>query len=127
MKAQVAVEFLTIFIIFIFVLLVSAYLSLSKVMDINSAKASLDANGLLDQLSGEIETASLEGPGFSARVELPDRLSGYDYAIRTGSDSLAIDYRDSSYLRHLTINSVTGSFAKGLNTISNVNGGVVIK
>ena len=125
-KAQVAIEFMVIFMIFIFVLIVSAYLSLDKVTEINHAKASLDVNGLLDHLAGKMATASLEGPGFSTRVTLPDKLSGYEYSLRTGSDSLAIDYQGSSYLRHLTINNVTGAFVKGLNTIYNMNGSLVI-
>lgn len=126
MKAQVAVEFMVLFTIFIAAVIVSLFLVWNNVLSINKATNDIEFRKVLDTIGGKIDTVYLEGDGFQTNVTIPYRVSGISYPVDLNEGLLWITVQNRTYTRRLLTNDVSGTFKKGVNTLKNVDGVVVI-
>ena len=127
MKAQLAVEFILIFAIFLAALTIIALSSLNKAVDISRSTIEREANTLLSKVANTINTVFLEGDGFAINLTLPEKIKGFGYNISIENQSIWLTMNQRSYHKRLLTNNVTGELKKGENLLKNVNGGIVIK
>jgi hypothetical protein len=126
MKAQIAVEFIIIFGVFLIAVIVIALASWNNVANAEKTAVDFEAYRVLGMASDRINTAFLEGDGFSTGLVLPGKIGVHDYTIELDGNELFIHVNQASFSGRLLTDNVTGTLAKGDNTISNVNGAVVI-
>ncbi len=127
LSGQSAMEFIMVFTILVAALVVAAWISLERTNEISAARTRLEVGNMLSDVSNKINTAFLEGPGFSVRLDLPEKLLGADYSIQAHSNNLYLDFRGATYIRQMITQNITGGFATGKNTIRNVGGIIVIE
>ena len=125
-SGQSAMEFIMIFTLLIAALCVAAWVSLERTREMNAAKIQLEANNMLNDVSEKINTAFLEGSGFSVRLNLPEKLLGRDYLIQVYSNYVYLDFAGTTYVKQLLTKNITGSFVNGENTVRNKNGIIMI-
>ena len=127
LKAQSAFEFLFIFGIFLSALLIGMWVSASKTAEIRVGQKDLEINDVLTSVSDKINTAWLEGEGFSTNVTLPESVAGADYEINVTANYIILWTGDSHYLRTVITNNITGELTEGAtNNIRNTGDGLVI-
>jgi hypothetical protein len=126
MRAQVAVEFMIIFGIFLVALIIILIAVWSDVADMNRANIELSVNNLLEKVSSKIDTVFLEGDGFSSNITIPETISGLNYSIGMFNGAIWIEVNNITYSKNLLTKNVTGSFNKGQNLLRNENGEVII-
>ena len=126
MKSQVSVEFMMIFAVFMIILTLVAWVSLSKTQEINTIRFNLEINGVLNDVSNKINIAHLEGSGYSINTTLPQDISGYDYTLDIDSNQILMTINALTYSHLLLTKNVTGTFKKGNNMIRNKNGVIII-
>ncbi|MBI4020335.1 MAG: hypothetical protein HY367_03300 [Candidatus Aenigmarchaeota archaeon] len=125
-SGQAAVEFLALFIIVLAGLAVASAVSLQKTQAIYQAQTGIEAGKLLTSVSTKINSAFIEGDGFSINMTLPQDIFTYDYSIALDTNHVIITVANNSYFRDLLTENITGTLGKGANTITNVNGEIVI-
>ena len=73
-----------------------------------------------------INTAYIEGDGFSMNLTIPQKIIRKDYLINVSSNEVIIRLEGKTYVRTLLTNNVTGEFIKGKNRVMNYNGQIRI-
>ena len=126
MKAQVALEFMFIFGVFLMGVTVVALSAWNGVANAERASVDFEARRVLNLASDMINTAYLEGDGFYIGFAVPEKIGTQNYTIQIEGSMLWLTVSENSYSDRLLTPNITGSLAKGENTLSNVNGVVVI-
>ncbi len=126
MKAQVALEFLVFFLIFMFLLLVVAVANFQKTGEIRVAREVIEADRLIALAADRINTVLLEGEGFSAALYLPESIGAANYSISINGSAAYIVLREKYYARRLMTDRVQGQLAPGSNTMRNSGGNIII-
>jgi len=126
MKVQVAIEFMIIFAAFLLALTIIVIASWNNVVNINRSALDFEANRILNLAANRINTAYLEGDGFSIDLAVPEKVGSYEYTLEIEGNMLWLNLNEMSYHRMLLTSNITGILKKGVNTIRNVEGGVVI-
>lgn len=123
-KAQVAIEFLMMVSLALIMMImlggVLHYLSYHYSEEKN-------LNRLMDfgySLQSELILASQVSPGYERVIEIPDRLQGAGYSISQTNNSIVISYKEAELV--FQIPEVSGSFAKGSNTIRKISDEIVM-
>ncbi|MBI2675887.1 MAG: hypothetical protein HYX24_05485 [Candidatus Aenigmarchaeota archaeon] len=125
-KMQAAMEFMVILGAFVFLLAASIHVSMQKTREVEQASDDLEAGRILEMASSKLNTALLEGDGFSANLTLPEKMRGKGYSINISNGVLYISLPGNTYPTRLLTSNITGSLRKGENMISNRNGGLYI-
>jgi len=126
MKPQVALEFMFIFGIFLIGVTVVALAAWNSMANAEKASVDFEANRILNLIAGRLNTAYLEGDGFAIGLDVPERIGVQNYTLQIEGNTLWLSVSDNSYSGKLLTPNITGSLAKGRNTLSNVDGVVVI-
>lgn len=126
LRAQVSMEFMLLFILFLVAITTALMVSINRSHSISQAQLDLTANGVLSSISDRINTAYLEGDGFSIRVTLPERILRMDYTVDVSSNEVILRMEGKAYIDYILTNNVTGSFATGTNVITNRNSEIMI-
>jgi hypothetical protein len=126
MKAQAAVEFMIIFGAFLIALTLVVVAAWNNIVNINESTIDFEANRILNLATDRINTAYLEGHGFSISLVIPEKIGVYDYTLDIEENSLWLTINEVSYSNRLLTSNVTGNLQGGENKIENVNGGIVI-
>ena len=126
MKAQAAVEFMIIFGAFLVALTLVAIAAWNNIVNINESTIDFEANRILNLIRDRINTAYLEGHGFSIGLVIPEKIGVYDYTLDIEENSLWLTINEFSYSSRLLTSNITGNLQGGENKIENVNGGIVI-
>lgn len=126
LKAQVSAEFIIVFIILLLALTITTAVSYQRVDDLNFQKKELESERLLNRLSNKIDTALLEGSGFSTNITMPGTVIGYNYTMNISSGYIYLVVDDMTFFSKLLTENVTGVPRKGTNRISNENMMIVI-
>jgi hypothetical protein len=126
MKAQVAIEFMIIFGMFLAATIVISLAVWNNVASEDKSYIEFEAGRIIGLSSSSINTAYLEGDGFSITLALPDKIGLLNYTMQLDGNTIWLHALNTSYSRRLLTNNITGSFSKGQNRIKNVNGTVVI-
>ncbi|MFH1978468.1 MAG: hypothetical protein ABIJ92_04025 [Candidatus Aenigmatarchaeota archaeon] len=125
-KAQSAAEFMIIFMMLIIVLSLAAWISSTKTQEVNTIKTNRDVGVVLNVIVSKIDTAFLEGDGFSTDMYLPANITSVDYTVQIVQNQVLITHRGLTYSKRLLTDDVQGSTSKGFNMIRNVDGTVII-
>ncbi len=120
-------EFMILFILFLVAIATALTVSINRSHTISQAQIDLESRGVLNAAADRINTAYLEGDGFSINITLPERIMRMDYTIDVSSNEVILRLDGKTYIAYLLTNNVTGSFAKGTNTITNSNGEIIIR
>jgi len=126
MKAQVAIEFIIIFGLFLAATIVISIAAWNNIVDEETTYIEFEASRIIDLASGRINTAYLEGSGFSINLVIPEKLGLYNYTLQLDGNMIWLHALNVSYSRKLLTPNITGTLAAGENKISNVNGTIVI-
>ena len=123
---QISMEFMLLFMLFMVAVATAVIVSTHRSYEISQAQVDLSANRILDTAAGRINTAFLEGDGFSTTVKLPESILMMNYSIDIESNEVVLMLEGRTYIAYLLTTNVTGDMAKGTNLISNVEGEIVI-
>jgi hypothetical protein len=126
LEAQASVEFMFIFVFFMAVLVVIMAAVLQNTQGVYSSTLDLQAEGALSMVKSKLDTAFLEGSGFSTNFTLPDSLMSYDYSVNITSKFLTLEVANQTYSKTLLTNSTVGIPRKGENSVRNEDGRIVI-
>jgi hypothetical protein len=125
-KAQIATEFIVIFSIFLVAMILIVLAVWNNIANAEKSTIDFEANRILGLASGRINTAYLEGSGFSIGLAIPEKIGVYDYVLQFDGSTLWLYAGGVSYPGKLLTPNITGTLAKGENTITNSNGMIVI-
>jgi hypothetical protein len=125
-KGQVSVEFMFIFILFMAVLALAVVFVMQSSQGIYLSSMEMGSEEMLSKVKGGLDSAFLEGDGFSTNLTLPSQIMGADYSISISSGFALIDINNQTYSKILLARNITGSLRKGENMLKNVNQGIVI-
>jgi CDP-diglyceride synthetase len=126
MKGQLAIEFMFVFIIFllgVIFVLISVWNSIANAEQI---KIEHEANRIISMTANRINTAYLEGDGFSINLVLPESIFGYNYTFVTENDTIWLHVAEKSFYKRLLTSNITGILSSGENKIKNIKGMIVI-
>jgi hypothetical protein len=125
-KAQMSMEFMLIFVLMLAVTVVVAAAVVWNTSGVYLSTMELEAREVLSVAKGKLDTAFLEGDGFSTTFTLPQKILNYNYSISISSRFVVLDAGNQTYSAILLSNSTSGSLKKGQNSVRNVNGQLVI-
>ena len=126
MRAQVAIEFIIIFGMFLAATIIISIAVRNNIADEERTYIEFEASRIIDLAAGRINTAYIEGNGFSINLVMPEKLGLYDYTLQFDGNMIWLHALNVSYSRKLLTPNITGTLASGENKISNVNGIIVI-
>ena len=125
-KLQASIEFMAVFIVLMAAFGVMIYAALGNMTEISKTKKDLEAEKTLSMVSGNINTAVLEGDGFSVNLTLPEKILGLEYSFSLDSNYLVLNLSGSFYHRVLLTKNITGLPLPGKNLIYNNKGEIII-
>ena len=119
-KGQIAFEYMFIFAIFMIALIIATVFAWTKSVEITQAQRRLEVKNLLDGVSSKIDTAWLEGEGFTTNLTIPETVADSQFTLNVTSNFLLLVLRQEEYIKPILTPNVTGSFnIGGLNTLFN--------
>jgi hypothetical protein len=119
-------EFMILFVLFLVAVGFALVVSVHRSQIISQAHVDMESDKILRTVTDRINTAYLEGDGFSMGVTVPENIVGMEYAINISSNVVVLGLDGSTYVRYLLTDNVTGLFVKGENHILNRNGEIII-
>jgi len=125
-KAQISTEFMILFTFFVCILAFAMVYVIQNIQDTSASTLWIEADKTLFLVKSKLETAFLEGDGFSTNFTLPQRIMGFDYSVNISSGFLFIGIENDTYSNPLITKDITGVPRKGENALRNVNGRLVI-
>lgn len=126
MKAQVAMEFLIFFSIFIMILIIVFAVNFQKTAEIRASSESIEADRLIGLAADRINTVFLEGQGFSSELSLPPSVGAVNYSVSINGSIAYLVVREDYYQRTLMTSNVQGQLMPGRNIIRNSNGTISV-
>ncbi len=127
LRGQSAFEFMFIFGIFLGAVLIGAWVSQMKTAEILKAQKDLEIDDLMTSVTDKINTAWLEGEGFSTNLTMPSRVAGTAYSVNVSANHVTLFIGDDYYIRPLVTANVSGGLVTGaVNRLENTGGAVVI-
>ncbi len=125
-KAQVSIEFMVLFMLFLAVLTIAVVSVTQSTDSVYMSSTWLEAEGLLSLAKSKIDTAFLEGDGFSTSLILPEKILGFNYTLNISSNLLFIEINNEHQTKMLLSGNITGPLRKGENRIQNIGNRIVI-
>jgi len=125
MRAQTSIEFMMIMIILLAAIGVMLVFNFQKSQEFLISNEDLNAQILLGKIKNKIDTAYLEGEGFTTDLFLPSDLDGSNYSVSIKENFVTIRSSFSDHTIPLLTNNINGSLIKGKNTLKNVNGTLI--
>jgi len=125
-KAQVSIEFMLLFIFFLGIMAVVMVYVMQSIENTSASTVSLETQQRLSFIKSKIETAFLEGDGFSTNFTLPLQIMNLNYSVGIDSGFVLIEINNMTYSSPLITKDITGAPRKGENLLRNVNGRLVI-
>ena len=125
-KSQSAMEFVILASFMLLVILGFFSLTSSKMIEARQEGNRKVSEDIAKFAYREVEIAKSVNDGYSRIFEMPQKISGIDYTLAIiDSRELVVNYLDEEYVQFLPIN-VTGNIVKGSNSISKINGIVLL-
>ena len=119
-KGQIAFEYMFVFAIFMIALIIATVFAWNRSMEISKEYRRLEVENLLDSVSGKIDTAYLEGEGFTTNLTIPETIADSQFTLNVTSNFLLLVLREEEHIKPILTPNVTGSFnIGGLNTLFN--------
>ncbi len=124
LKGQVAMEFMILSGVLLFVFIIMLGIISSNMAYTNKKKVNLYGEDVLTKVQKEINLASRVLDGYSREFYLPQKLGTKNYSISIFNDEVVISTDVEDFWRKIP--NVTGNIQKGTNTISKSNGVVYL-
>ena len=125
-KAQVSIEFMILFIFFLGLLSFAIVSVMQNVQDISASSVGLEAQKTLSLMRSKLDTAFLEGDGFSTNFTLPQKIMSLDYSVNVSSGFALIEVNNLTYSSPIIARNISGGPRKGENALRNSGGYLVI-
>ena len=120
LKGQIAFEYMFIFAIFMIALIIATVFAWTRTVEITQDQRRLEVYNLLEGVSGKIDTAWLEGEGYSTNFTIPSTVADAQFTLNVTSNFLLLILRQEEYIKPILTPNVTGSFnIGGVNTLHN--------
>jgi len=126
MKCQTSAEFMIIFVLFLVIMSIILVFTWRNTVNIVQSKFDLEARRVLDDISNRIDTAFLEGDGFSINITVPQDILGTNFSLMIHENRVLLELRNNTYSRTLLTKNITGTLSKGVNVIGNTQGEIII-
>ena len=126
LRGQSSMEFIIIFSLLLTILAIVASAASVRLLGVSIANKELEVSNVLDEVSGKINLAFLEGDGFQIQMEIPPRLLNNNYSISIYKNNVVIYVENSTYSAYVMTENVTGTINKGISTLYNRKGEIVI-
>jgi len=126
MKAQVSIEFMIIFGVFLAALIMVVLASWNNLVNINQSSLQFEVDRVLDKVSSHINTAYLAGDGFSTNFTVPEKIMNTNFTLYYEGSGIWLRIGGKDYFRKLLTENVTGNITGGTNRIKNLNGRIRI-
>jgi len=68
----------------------------------------------------------MEGDGFRINITLPQEMLGEDFSIAIDSNTIILNFKNSTYFKNALTSNIIGVFQKGENLVSNQKGEIII-
>jgi len=125
-KAQISLEFMFIFALFLAALTVVAVSVMQSSQSVFDSRLGLEAENEISLAKSKLDTAFLEGSGFSTNLTLPQKIMGLDYSVAIADGFILVEVSNQTYSATLLARNITGSLRKGENRLANINQEIVI-
>ncbi len=127
MRAQTSTEFITMFMVLLAALVIISIVSYSQINAVGRYQFDVEVEKILSEIELKINTAFLEGDGFIINMTLPDRIFSRDYSVGIGGNEVILSVEGITYTKKVLTKDITGVPQKGLNTIRNEAGMIIIQ
>ena len=115
-----------IFVLFLVIMSIILVFTWRNTVNIVQSKFDLEARRVLDDISNRIDTAFLEGDGFSINITVPQDILGTNFSLMIHENRVLLELRNNTYSRTLLTKNITGTLSKGVNVIGNTQGEIII-
>jgi hypothetical protein len=112
-KGQSAFEFMFIFGVMLGAVLLTLWVSTTKSTEIQIEQRNMEIRDVISTVAEKVNTAWIEGKGYSTNVTIPGKIAGTDYDINITSRYIMITLAGERYLGTMITGNVTGSFESG--------------
>ena len=127
MISQATVEFIILFGVMLIAIIAAVTFSWGEINDVNHMRLSRDANSLLSDVRSKMDTAYIEGDGFSIKLLLPEQINGLTYKINASDNVIYVNISNHIYTTTIMAQNVSGTFRIGENIIRNSDGIIIIE
>jgi hypothetical protein len=117
---------MVLFVVFVFVITIAAAYVMQNTEAVYISSANMESESVLSVVKSKMDTAFLEGEGFSTSFSLPEKIMAFNYTINISSSYVFLGMNNQTYSKRLLARNVTGSLKKGQNNIINKDGSIVI-
>lgn len=126
MKAQIAIEYMTILIVLFTGLLIVSAIGAQRTSSVKTTEDKMKVSCILDDVAKRINTVYLEGPGFRTNITLPDTIYGFNYSLDLKNGVPIIYFKNQTFSSYPIPWNVSGNLSKGTNLIENINNQIVV-
>jgi hypothetical protein len=120
-KGQSAFEFMFVFGVFVAALLLGVWVSAVKSGELDIYRKNLEIDDLMTTVTEKINTAWVEGEGFSSNLTIPYLVYSTPYEINITLNIVMLTVGDDKYMRPIITQNVTGTLRKAaVNTLTNM-------
>jgi hypothetical protein len=124
MRAQVSFEFIFVIAVVLVVTTLLGTIASTRLTDLKAHQTDLKFKDVTYTVRNEIDIAHSMASGYRRTFELPQYIDGLNYTIELQSGSVFVSYEDRTF--SAIVPSVNGSIRKGLNSIANSEGAVIL-
>lgn len=89
-------------------------------------QADLEAEKILSEVALKINTAYIEGDGFFINMTLQSNILGSDYNMTIAANQALLEVDTVTYAKNLLTQNISGIVTKGLNTVENRKGEIIL-
>lgn len=86
-----------------------------------------EANRISSDIVDAINTAVIEGDGFSITFTTPPDILGTNYTLNIDDGALLVEWSNHTLSKTILTKNVYGTLKKGTNTVRNENGQIFIE
>jgi len=125
-RAQLSVEIMGLFAFLIMLLIAVIFVSYKDKLEILQYTGDVYAKNVIGKVRMAINTAAIEGDGFSSDFTIPPTLNGAAYNVSLSGNTIYLEWAGNSRTGRVITGNISGAIARGVNRISNVGGVIVI-
>ncbi len=125
-KSQASVEYVILLLLFMTAFSIAVFFSVNQIQFDNMLRMDMEAGKVVNEISRKINLVVVEGNGFQANLTLPEKILGNNYSVFIQSNFVVLTVQNKTYFKPLLTSNITGTIKKGMNTLYNSNGMIII-
>ncbi len=130
-KGQAAIELLAVLSLLIIISAFLIFVEADRESQVVSDKLRIDAKSVSETAAQEINTAAIVGDGYQHSFSLPQTIAystDYNVSIEQSTQTLSALWGEGLFQSSIIVTSnVSGNFSKGINSVKNQNGEIIIE